>query len=126
MKGDKEETNEGNVYVRWGHDQCPSTAQLVYSGRGGGTHFNHAGGGSNPQCYHWTPTSLHQSVEAKVDLLCMELNIAHTLTVKVTFMDVIMPKYHVQFVMSVIVLQCTWFLLSTHAPQDGPLSIMVT
>jgi len=32
MKGD----NEGTVYVRWGHDQCPSTAQLVYSGRVGG------------------------------------------------------------------------------------------
>ena len=30
----------------------------------------------------------------------------------------------VQFVMSVIVLQSTWFLLSTHAPHDGPESIM--
>ena len=30
MKGDKEEENGGTVYVRWGHDECPSTAQLVY------------------------------------------------------------------------------------------------
>ena len=35
MKGDKEERNGETVYVRWGHDQCPSTAQLVYSGRAG-------------------------------------------------------------------------------------------
>ena len=26
MKVDKEERNGGTVYVRWGHDQCPSTA----------------------------------------------------------------------------------------------------
>jgi len=33
VKGDKEERNGGTVYVRWGNDQCPSTAQLVYSRR---------------------------------------------------------------------------------------------
>ena len=43
----------------------------------------------------------------------------HTLPVIVTFMDIIALMYHVQFVMSVIVLQSTWFLLSTHALQDG-------
>ena len=43
-----------------------------------------------------------------------------TLTITVIFMDVMILMYHVQFVMSVIVLQYTWFLLSTHAPQDGP------
>jgi len=37
------------VYVRWGHDQCPSTAQLVYSGRAGGSDRKH-GGGVGPQC----------------------------------------------------------------------------
>ena len=37
------------MYVRWGHDSCPSTgAQLVYSGRAGGAHFTESGGGSNP------------------------------------------------------------------------------
>ena len=53
----------------------------------------------------------------------MELNIKHTLTVTVTFMEVTIMMYHVQFVMSVIVLQSTWFLLSTHALQDGPENI---
>ena len=37
MEGHKEERNGGTVYVRWGHNQCPSTAQLVYSGRAGGS-----------------------------------------------------------------------------------------
>ena len=58
VKGDKEERNGGTVYVRWGHDRCPSTAQLVYSGRVGGTHYSHKGGGSNPQCLPLDPQYL--------------------------------------------------------------------
>ena len=58
MKGDKEERNGGTVYVRWGHDKCPSTTQLVYSGRAGGSHFTHSGGGSNPQCLPLDPKFL--------------------------------------------------------------------
>ena len=58
MKGDKEERNGGTAYVRWGNDQCPSTAQLVYSGRAGGAHFQHPGSGSNPQCLPLDPNFL--------------------------------------------------------------------
>ena len=58
IKGDQEERNGGTVYVRWGHDQCPSTAQLVYSGRAGGSNWNHPGGGSNPQCLPLDPNFL--------------------------------------------------------------------
>ena len=57
-KGEREEENGGTVYVRWGHDQCPSTAQLVYSGRAGGSHFSHSGSGSNPQCLPLDPKFL--------------------------------------------------------------------
>ena len=48
----------GSVYVRWGHDQCPSTAQLVYSGRAGGSLYSQSGGGSNPQCLPLDPNFL--------------------------------------------------------------------
>ena len=58
IKGDKEERNGGTVYVRWGHDQCPSTAQLVYSGRAGGSWYDHTGSGSNPQCLPLDPNFL--------------------------------------------------------------------
>ena len=58
MKGDKEERNGGTVYVRWGHDECPSTAQLVYSGRAGGPFYNQQGSGSNPQCLPMDPNFL--------------------------------------------------------------------
>ena len=58
VKGDKEERNGGTVYVRWGHDRCPSTAQLVYSGRAGGSYWSHSGGGSNPQCLPMDPNFL--------------------------------------------------------------------
>ena len=49
MKGGNEEGNGGTVYVRWGHDQCPSTAQLIYSGRVGGSRYKHDGA-CDPQC----------------------------------------------------------------------------
>ena len=58
MKGDKEERNGGTVYVRWGHDECPSTTQLVYSGRAGGPRRDQSGGGSNPQCLPLDPNYL--------------------------------------------------------------------
>jgi len=58
MKGDKEQKNGGTFYVRWGHDQCPSTAELVCSGRAGGPDYTHSGGGSNPQCLPLDPNFL--------------------------------------------------------------------
>ena len=50
--------DRGTVYVRWGHDECPPTAQLVYSGRAGGSHYKHSSGGSNPQCLPLDPNFL--------------------------------------------------------------------
>ena len=60
MEDCKEDNNGpgGSVYVRWGHDECPSTAQLVYSGRAGGSDRKHSGGGSNPQCLPLDPNFL--------------------------------------------------------------------
>ena len=58
VTGDGKKRNGGTVYVRWGHDQCPSTAQLVYSGRAGGSAYSHSGGGSNPQCLPLNPNFL--------------------------------------------------------------------
>ena len=46
------------MYVRWGHNQCPSTAQLVYSGRAGGPLFTETGGGNNAQCLPLDPNFL--------------------------------------------------------------------
>ena len=53
----EKEKSGGAVYVRWGHDECPSTAQLVYSGRAGGSHYQ-SGGASNPQCLPLDPNFL--------------------------------------------------------------------
>jgi len=68
VKGDKEEKNGGTVYVRWGHDQCPSTAQLVYSGRAGGSHIQH-GGASNPQCLPLDPSFLTPIIGSQIRAL---------------------------------------------------------
>ena len=39
----------GVVYLRWGHNSCPSGgAKLVYTGRAGGPYYGNRGGGSNP------------------------------------------------------------------------------
>ena len=57
--GEKGEPAGGVVYVRWGHDSCPSTgAQLVYSGRAGGPDHVQKGGGTNPQCLPLDPNYL--------------------------------------------------------------------
>ena len=55
MKGD---SGGGTVYVRWGHDQCPLTAELVYTGRMGGVGRHQPGGGTNPQCLPMDPSYL--------------------------------------------------------------------
>ena len=57
-KGTKGDSGGGTVYVRWGHDQCPSTAKLMYSGRVAGSHHDQSGGGSNPQCLPLDPEFL--------------------------------------------------------------------
>ena len=47
----------GVVYVRWGHNSCPSGgAQLVYTGRAGGAHYQNNVGGGNPQYLPLDPT----------------------------------------------------------------------
>ena len=53
----KRDRDEGAVYVRWGHDKCPSTAQLVYSGRAGGSSYDQFGSGTNLQCLPLDPNN---------------------------------------------------------------------
>ena len=55
MKGD---SGGGTVYVRWGHDHCPLTVELVYNGRIGGVGHSQPGGGSNPLCLPMDPNYL--------------------------------------------------------------------
>ena len=45
----------GVAYVRWGHEDCPGAAELVYTGRAAGSHYGHRGGGSNYQCITLRP-----------------------------------------------------------------------
>ena len=42
----------GVTYTRWGHTSCPNStgAELVYSGRAGGTHANSRGGAAQKLC----------------------------------------------------------------------------
>ena len=50
VSGPKGEGAGGVVYVCWGHSSCPDTgAELVYTGRAGGSDHLHKGGGGNPQ-----------------------------------------------------------------------------
>ncbi|XP_077979079.1 uncharacterized protein LOC144434495 [Glandiceps talaboti] len=45
----------GTVYVRWGRKTCPDTAELVYEGIAGGSHYTHQGSGANYQCLPLNP-----------------------------------------------------------------------
>ena len=59
LTGLKGEPAGGLVYVRWGHDSCPSNGvQRIYSGRAAGSIWNQKGGGSNPQCLPLDPNYL--------------------------------------------------------------------
>ncbi|CAI8027491.1 Short-chain collagen C4 (Fragment) [Geodia barretti] len=50
----------GAVYVRWGRTVCPSGqgTELVYSGRAGGSRYDHQGGGANHLCMPDDPEHL--------------------------------------------------------------------
>ena len=50
-------TTGGVVYTRWGNSACPDIAgtELVYTGRAGGSFFNHQGGGANYLCLPMDP-----------------------------------------------------------------------
>ena len=45
-------TGGGTVYTRWGRTSCPMNqgTDLVYSGRAGGTQYDHSGGAANLLC----------------------------------------------------------------------------
>ena len=59
LTGPKGEAAGGLIYVRWGHDSCPSNgAQLVYTGRAAGSSHTQKGGGANPQCLPLDPNYL--------------------------------------------------------------------
>ena len=47
----------GVTYVRWGRTTCPNVTgtELVYTGRAGGSYYNHKGGGGNYQCVTENP-----------------------------------------------------------------------
>ena len=63
-KGDKGLTGGSVVYTRWGSASCPTDteAQLVYSGRAGGTARSREGGAANILCLPNNPDHLtHQS-----------------------------------------------------------------
>ena len=47
--------NVGTTYIRWGHDDCPINADVIYSGRVAGANHTDKGGGSNPQCLPTDP-----------------------------------------------------------------------
>ena len=54
----------GVIYTRWGGTTCPTDqgTQLLYSGKAGGTHKHHKGGGANYLCMPDDPDHLqHQS-----------------------------------------------------------------
>ena len=45
----------GTTYIRWGHDNCPNSADIVYSGKVAGASHADKGGGSSAQCLSSDP-----------------------------------------------------------------------
>lgn len=53
----------GATYIRWGRDECPPSADLIYKGRGAGSWYL-SGGGSNVQCFPEDPAYLNTTGRA--------------------------------------------------------------
>ena len=47
----------GVIYTRWGKSSCPNVTgtEMVYTGRAGGSHYSHGGGGANYLCMPLDP-----------------------------------------------------------------------
>ena len=117
----------GAVYVRWGHDECPSTAELVYKGKAGVLIFLIVAVVATHSVYHLILIITKcQLVEQSADRFCMVQSIKPILTVTVMFMEDKNLMYRVQFVMSLNVLQSTCSLPSTPALMGGPKNTMGT
>ena len=103
IKGDKEDRNGGTVYVRLGHNQHPSTAQLVYGGRVEGLHYEQSGGGSNHQCLPLDPNyiSIHGGSQENIAYSYVWSRICNTLLPSLF----IIMMWYVQFAMSINGLQ---------------------
>ncbi|XP_062573103.1 short-chain collagen C4-like [Saccostrea cucullata] len=52
---ESQKVNVNAVYTRWGKKSCPSTAELVYSGFVGGSHYTHTGAAVDPLCLPKNP-----------------------------------------------------------------------
>lgn len=48
-------TSGGSVYVRWGHNECPSHLQLIYAGLAAGPNWGTSGNGANQLCLPHQP-----------------------------------------------------------------------
>ncbi|XP_070546464.1 uncharacterized protein [Ptychodera flava] len=47
--------SKGTVYTRWGHNDCPASAKLVYNGVMVGKHYSDVGGGADFLCLPFVP-----------------------------------------------------------------------
>ena len=94
--GQKGEPAGGVAYVRWGHDSCPTNtgAQLVYSGRAGGSLWSTSGGGSNPQCLPLDPNIIQ--VNNQIHKF-MEQNMNKLILLKQVLMILMFPVQYVMY-----------------------------
>jgi len=53
--------NQGAVFTRWGHTDCPASSTKVYSGAVAGASDSHAGGSANAICLTNSPTVAHDN-----------------------------------------------------------------
>jgi hypothetical protein len=48
-------SDHAEVYIRWGHRECPDGATKFFTGYTAGSHYGHNGGGYNTLCLHPNP-----------------------------------------------------------------------
>ena len=94
------------TYTRWGKTSCPNDtdAQLVYSGRAGGTNYNVQGGSADKICL---PDDPDYNIPGSIDLSSSPYkSVAHG------------AEYETHYP--------AWYQLKAHVRRPGPESTMAT
>ena len=123
----------GVTYTRWGRTSCPNEteAQLVHSGRAGGTNYNVQGGSAEKFAYLKILTIiflgqltslLHQLKQLKTWFRVLNFQVNYGVP-GITYTTIM---YHVQSVLFLSDLQPSWFRLKLRVHHPGPESTMAT
>ena len=120
-------TSSGVTYTRWGRTSCPNDteAQLVYSGRAGGTNYLVRGGSAEKSCLPDDPDYISGSVDLNMEKSVVQ-GAEFEISNEVHYNTYTSTMHHVLSVMFLPELKLLWCQLKPCVHRPGPESSMAT